>query len=384
MREAWQSVVAQVHVSGRRLGLAITGGGTSAIAELLRLPGGSRTLVEAVVPYDLRALSGFLGYEPSHACSGETAIAMARRARDRAGKLTGFGVSCVGVGATASLVSDRQKRGEHRCHIAAATGAGVNHISILLEKGRRDRVQEEELVGTAILHCIAMACNVESPGVAALMGANDQITFQSVESLDTVSHLFRGEVDRITVLPDGHVVANAAIPRCVLAGSFDPLHKGHVGLSRAAADILGLPVSFEISVLNVDKAPLDADTLRRRAEQFSWWANVEITRAPTFLEKSQLFPGATFVIGADTVQRIVAPKYYSESQSSMLAALEQIASRGCAFQVAARADATGQLRSLAEIAIPPSFKGLFRQIPESRFRLDLSSSNIRAQTQSGP
>ena len=71
--EAWRRTIAAMHASGRQAALAITGGGSGAIAELLRVPGGSRLLLEAIVPYDMRALSAFLGAEPAQACSAETA-----------------------------------------------------------------------------------------------------------------------------------------------------------------------------------------------------------------------------------------------------------------------------------------------------------------------
>ena len=72
MDVSWPQTIAAMHASGRQAVLAITGGGSGAIAELLRVPGGSRLLLEAVVPYDPRALTTFLGFEPEQACSVET------------------------------------------------------------------------------------------------------------------------------------------------------------------------------------------------------------------------------------------------------------------------------------------------------------------------
>jgi nicotinamide mononucleotide (NMN) deamidase PncC len=378
MNEPWHIVVERVHASCTRFALVVTGGGSSAIAELLRVPGGSRTLIEAVVPYDQRALSEYLGFEPQHACSVETAVAMARRARDRAVRLTCDGSSVFGVGTTASLVSDRPKKGEHRCHIAVATDNRTSLVTIVLERGKRDRRQEEEIVGLAMIACIAGACGVDSPGIASLLGSNDKLTQDSDESADWISRLVRGEVDRITVLPHGQVLHNAASPKGVLAGSFNPLHEGHVKLYRTAAGLLGSPPSFEISVTNVDKPPLGADTLRRRLRQFAWWTHVELTRAATFSEKSRLFPEATFVVGVDTARRIIEPSYY-EGESNMLAVLRQIRERGCKFLVAARVNAAGQLQSLADLTIAEPFRCLFQQIPPDQFRVDVSSTSIRAQ-----
>jgi len=74
---AWQELISALHASGRKAALAITGGGSGAVGELLRVPGGSRLLIEAQVPYDALALATFLGSAPAQACSSETAIATA-------------------------------------------------------------------------------------------------------------------------------------------------------------------------------------------------------------------------------------------------------------------------------------------------------------------
>ena len=58
---AWQQLISALHASGRKAALAITGGGSAAIGELLRVPDASRLLIEAQVPYDAQALATFLG-----------------------------------------------------------------------------------------------------------------------------------------------------------------------------------------------------------------------------------------------------------------------------------------------------------------------------------
>ena len=84
---AWQRLISALHGSGRKAALAITGGGSGAVGELLRVPGGSRLLIEAQIPYDAQALAAFLGFAPAQACSSDTAIAMARTVRARAAGL---------------------------------------------------------------------------------------------------------------------------------------------------------------------------------------------------------------------------------------------------------------------------------------------------------
>src|SRR5438094_4090502 len=165
---AWQQMISALHASGRKAALAITGGGSGAVGELLRIPGGSRLLIEAQVPYDEQALAAFLGFAPAQACSSDTAIAMARRARARGARLVPAGSDLVGLGATAALVSDRPRRGQHRFHIAFANSAGIAHCTCVMAKGRRDRAAEEDLVARAIVLWLARACGIAAPGIAAL------------------------------------------------------------------------------------------------------------------------------------------------------------------------------------------------------------------------
>ena len=163
-----------MHASGWQTVLAITGGGSGAIAELLRVPGGSRLLLEAVVPYDERALAAVLGFEPSQACSVETAAAMAERARQRAVTFAPSGARLVGLGATAGLVTDRPRKGEHRCHIAVAAGTETDVCSIVLDKGRRDRAREEDLVARAIVLSLARHVGIDAPSPSTLLGPGDR------------------------------------------------------------------------------------------------------------------------------------------------------------------------------------------------------------------
>jgi cytidylyltransferase-like protein len=389
----WQQLIAGLHTSGRKAALAITGGGSGAIAELLRVPGGSRLLIEAQIPYDAQALATFLGFAPAQACSAETAIAMARTARARAASLATadsdggtelVGRDLVGLGATAALVSDRPRKGEHRFHIAVANAAGIAHCTCVMAKGRRDRAAEEDLVSRAIVLWLARACGVVAPSPRSLLDADEHYAETVLPPVDvptdTIDQLLAGEVDRVTVQPDGQMMLSAPQPVVLFPGSFNPMHEGHVSLAQAAEELRQQPVAFELSVTNVDKPPLAGETVRQRLAQFAWRAPVELTRAPTFVEKARLFPGTTFVVGADTAERLFGSKYYGGDEDRMHMALEEIANSGSSFLVAVRLDAAGRVRALNDIPVPRRYADLFSEIPEHHFRVDTSSSEIRART----
>jgi hypothetical protein len=135
-------------------------------------------------------------------------------------------------------------------------------------------------------------------------------------------------------------------------------------------------VLFELSVVNVDKPPLTHREVEERAAQFTGRWRLLLTRAPRFLEKARLFPGNAFLIGWDTAVRLVHPRYYGDSERAMLAALEEMRDLGMHFLVAGRAS-NGSFLTLEDAEVPTQFAGMFEGIPESLFRADVSSTELR-------
>src|SRR5258708_17485818 len=127
------------------------------------------------------------------------------------------GTDLVGLGATAAVVSDRPRGGEHRFHIAFANPAGIAHCTCVLAKGRRDRAAEEDLVSRAIVLWLARACGVAAPSPRSLLDADEQyaeavVPEMGVAAVDTIDRLLAGEVDRVTVQPDGQMMLLAPPP----------------------------------------------------------------------------------------------------------------------------------------------------------------------------
>jgi hypothetical protein len=195
---------------------------------------------------------------------------------------------------------------------------------------------------------------------------------------DLLSAFDRGEIPLLIREANGRLLTAADLPRALLCGSFDPLHAAHRRLADVAAARLAVPVAFELCAVNADKPPLTAAELMRRLRQFDGLARVWVTRAATFAAKAEFFPGATFVVGADTAERMVAPRFYGDSRERMLAALATIREAGCRFIVAGRADAFGRFVAAEAVAVPDQFRDLFDPLPEADFRDDLSSTQLRA------
>jgi hypothetical protein len=176
---------------------------------------------------------------------------------------------------------------------------------------------------------------------------------------------------------DGTIRVGEPRPQVLLPGSFNPLHHGHMALADVAAERLGSPVAFELSIANVDKPELPVDEVRRRLDQFHNKRPVYVSRAATFREKAALFPGTVFVVGADTAVRIVSPRYYSDNSAEVIRALDGIAGFGCRFFVGGRVDAAGRFVDVGGAAIPTAYRDLFQGLDEREFRVDISSSELR-------
>ena len=166
------------------------------------------------------------------------------------------------------------------------------------------------------------------------------------------------------------------VPAVVFPGAFDPLHAGHRRMAEIAAEVLGLPVAMEISIINVDKPALDYLEIARRLRQFPPEQAVWLTPPATFEDKSRLFPAATFIVGADTLRRIVDPRYYGDSRDAMLQAFERIVGRGCRFLVFGRTMEADFIR-LADLGLPDLLHGACDEIPPEKFRADVSSTALR-------
>lgn len=376
MDPAIEQLVNQLHNRPGQLVLVTAGAGTYALAWLLGVAGASRTLLEAVVPYAARAFDEFLGQTPSQHVAESTARLLAGRALTRARWLRDPQEWVVGVACTATIVTDRPKRGPHRAHLAIWSQERVASYHMNLLKGARDRAGEEELVSRALLNAIAEAFGL-TEHLPLSLASGDSLTSSTHDLTEMAQRLQTGDIPYFGIQAEGYMRAQEAWPRVVLSGSFHPLHEGHLRLAHAATAWLQQPVAFELATINVDKPSLPPDVVLDRLAQFAGRWPVFATRAPTFVEKARLFPGATFVVGYDTAARIVQPRYYQDSIEQMLAALTEVRRRHCRFLVAGRVDASGQYHDARQLSIPPDFDDLFAALPD--FRMDISSTELRAQ-----
>lgn len=346
------NLISEIHTHPAKFELVITGGGASAISHLLAEPGASNSLLNAVVPYGSHALTNYLGSTPESACAEKTARQMASRAYLNALKQDEGEV--LGVAATAAIQTNRQRRGSDRIHVAIQTQNSLATFYLSLA-GDESRQQQEATCAEFIIQCIA--------GALKLVPGPDPEQIVSVDS--AWDSLFAGQIAS---------TSSTQIP-ALFPGAFNPPHEGHFLMRQVAEIELGVPVTFELSIENVDKPPLDFIDMQTRQDLLQGHPLI-FTRAPTFLQKSELFPGTVFVVGVDTLIRIDDNKYYQHSDALRDEAIHSLAVRGHKFLVFGRRSDDGFL-GLQDVLISDTLRSLCREVTEAQFRKDISSTELR-------
>ena len=413
--DAVADLVGRLHATPQQAVIELAGG-TLALSWLHAVPGSSRTVLEATDRYCHASLAALLGAVPASAVSGDVAIAMAQAALRRARLLAGTATPVVGAACTAALATDRRRHGADRAYVAAADAFGTSVSTSAFpaapakaaesdeppEAAERKqpaeaadsadrraerrrgvvRRQQEAAASAMLVSELAAACGVDGGAVAAqFAGATGAEVSREFRPSEPFAALQSGRCGWV-MLDAAAQVMTAAVDwrgKALLSGAYHPLHRGHLALGEAAASFLGREVVFELPMVNADKAPIPLPEARRRAAQFAGRAPVALSRAALFADKAALFPGAAFVLGADTAERLVDKRFYGGSQHTLEAALAALAARGCSVLVAGRRVETRYLTlSDIEPRIPEAHRGLFRELPQALFRDDISSTEVRS------
>ena len=127
----------------------ITGGGISALNELLSHSGASGFVLEAQVPYHPAALKTYLGSTPESFCSEGTARQLAREAFKRAENYYEPSAQPLGISCTAALQTVRERRGSDRAFFGFVSAKTEQVFSIQLPEA--SRFEQEQRVGKTLL-----------------------------------------------------------------------------------------------------------------------------------------------------------------------------------------------------------------------------------------
>ena len=370
----------------------VAGGGSEVFPMLLARGGGSASLLAGRILYEPIDFRQALGHDPGQLVSpkaaGGLAMAAFRHAIAVRGELAEDQVC--GLGATSKLTRGPGERSgrSHEIHAALQDSGRTLRISASLPP-ETDRTWQERVNALILLNLLAEGKGLD----ASIPLRHDGLALRS-EALSTrsagVEECGGQAVEELLVGRRGWVALDlsggtprpaTASPGLLLPGSFRPLHAGHRAMARAAAHLVGRPCDFEISLTHPEKPALDYLAIRSRLAPFAnLGERVVLTTAPTYLEKARLFPACTFVVGHDTALRVVDPRFYG-GVPARDAALDELERLGARFLVFGRVDPSGTFRDLAPDQFDGAVSGFLARVatpvPSDRFRLDISSSEIR-------
>ncbi|ESS70218.1 nucleotidyl transferase domain-containing protein [Trypanosoma cruzi] len=412
-----------IHASPLRCVLYVMGAGSSVVAQLTSVAGCSRTLLDARVPYAMAAALQMLDDRPPKMVSATVARQMAQHAYHRAVEYSNGDDdgTLVGIGSTSAVQTNRIRHGKDCAFVAAWSQRQVVEFAVELP-GHLARAEQEEQVALLLFKALAECAKV--PFEISFVVEPKRLSYIVPDS--PLRRLLQGEMKflvfntygelRADFVPYAAETSFAVKPEnswkaLLFPGSFRPLHWGHTELTRAAVramatmkgalnsrstdtssppwnvpDASNVQVTYEIAVDNADKGIIDSDVeLKKRVQQFlQRGARVAVTRARLFTEKALLFPGHGFIVGIDTMRRILDPKYYDNSREAMLRAMQFIREQGGYFVVAGRAsggkDAVWE--DLTSIEVPAEVESMLISIRKEDFCVDVSSTMLRERSKS--
>jgi PncC family amidohydrolase len=334
-------------------------------ATLSRVPGISNWHCGSAVTYRNATKAGWLGVsEQDLEHPGAVSETVARQMA--LGVLRNTPEADLSVSITGHLGPDAPPRLDGRVFVGLArreSGDAVTALEVLETKLKAStRVSRQKEAIVLVLAQLESQLEVEQRNLNHVLPAEDW------------SDVREGAVDAVCVgeaEEDGRHTSGLIFP-----GAFNPMHDGHRRMAEIASQLVGATTEFELSIANVDKPPLRRYTATHRAQQLLPHGPVWITNTPTFAEKALLFPGATFIVGADTMLRIADPRYYRGDAAARDRCIEALGEQGCRFLLFGRT-IDEVFCTVDSMQLPPALSSICDEVPPERFRVDVCSTDLR-------
>lgn len=310
-----------------KLFVTIAGAGTELLQRIWSKPGVSKNFVGARMPQSETQLMDCLGGEcDANAVSENTALELAMYSYLQCLLEASTEDNPVGLGMTAAVASDRMPRGDQRAHIAVMTKTGVvyKQLNLVKDCGVVSRAKHDKIVSSAALSLLERA----------LLGDNDLCY------VDRCFGLLHGNAP--TYSANGLRDSKGRGRDLYLPATLNPLHDGHRNARRAGEKHTEQRATYLVSTVSPHKGKMPVQqclgiiaAVKNERYLFNDGdRNVEFTLdEPLFIDKARARPNSTFIIGADTMQRMLDPKWGPE----IIPMLDEMRALGTKFLVIGRA-----------------------------------------------
>lgn len=371
--------------AGRRLFFVASGAGSRFQNDLWMVPGTSGFLVGAAFPYAKDDTDEFLGFKPEKYCSREEVLQLAMEAYMRARRVPSGDAIGMAMTAAVSSCDGLPRRGEHRVFVAVISANGGYVMKKTLEKnpgfGRQQRERDDGEANLAAEDMLRIALGewtfeeaVEA-NVAGNTGNTEIDRLKEAELLGLFfKHPFFGQ-------GGARGAQEPAAMEAFYPGTFNPLHDGH----RSIVHNLGTSdACYMVNVDSVHKPEMSIIQILDIAAQFRTerleWKNGSVLFThgePLFVDKFKKRPEKVFVVGVDTLERMLDPKWGIDPDN----VLRSIYDNGVYLYVCDRIVDGVHKKAVAAIKrlVPPQWSTIAHQFyPMDVEPSDLSSSALRA------
>lgn len=352
-----------------------TGAGAGIQKTLWEVPGVSNFFVGASFPYDTSETDRVLGFTPEDRkyVNENVAMDLAQTAYIRAWRP---GRKAIGLGMTCSVSSLKPHRGDHRIIAAIIGDYGCWLMSVIIPKlecsGRKNDGEIADNIGQEFLNFYINLKWDSAKFPDCKIGFEDG---HDVAMDRIMAHpLFLANRTRAT--PDKLDYKSTIF----FPGAFNPPHDGHLKGGEKAVETLVYTkgmlkrLVFSTTINPPHKPELSAIEMLQRAKLMSGHDFLLTENDPLFLDKARKFPGAHFIMGADTMDRFLDPKWGAPIKPM----LEEFDSLDTRFSVLGRTIdgvyTTAYSLYSKHTANIGHYSYLFNEVD---FRLDVSSSELR-------